>query len=400
MKYLIEYLPRIDCIQIQIEDDVDNIILKGSSPQEIITECVCNNNDTKRLKQLNMKLPQIVTVTQEKDLQFIRHSKCTWSLRLKLDPEKSHLHEDSTLFGSYDILIDSKLNKWSKKHLKHLKDFQLICERCAFIILDSRTNCQRLNEMPSDNWMELMDYWHCHKPDSQREFTSSSKSDFSTFSSSRNFTLKPSINEVLISGSSFHTLLDTIKDKIEVLQQESEIVLRCINCSNVLGERTASNDICKLYKWKLNLQCIQSNKLDYYPPQNDVILMIWNYVINYSGRHILLKCKGHKNLLIWIFALDIGVTLTDNIVYPNSVKILYLSEDSNENHNITEQGEHLKIYNTNTNANKNKNTNIEELTVNELPYEQFLAELNKNNQLLPRTAQMFNKWRVSYLPLT
>lgn len=395
MKYLIEYLPRIDCIQVQIEDDVDSVILKGLTPQEMTIECMRNNNTPQKLQQLNIKLPQVVLAAVEKNLQFIRHSKYMWSLRLKLDPKKNLSHKISTLWGSYDILLGSKLNKWSKKHLKSLKDFQFICDCCKFIILNSDTNCQRLNEMPSDNWVELMDYWHCHKPDTPIEHIDSSKQDLPAFSLSRYSTLEPYINEVLIDGSSFHTLLDTIKDKIKAIQQEGKTILRCIKCSNVLGERTASNNICKLYKWKLNLQCKQSNELDCYPPQNDVILKIWNYVTNYSGRYILLKCKDRKDLLIWIFALDIGVTLTDNVVYPNSVKILYVNGDNNKDHNTTKQGERLKDCN-----NENKTINVEEIDVSELPYEKFLAQLNNNNQLLPNAAQVFNKWRISYLPLT
>ena len=393
MKYLIEYLPRIDCIQIQIEDDIDSITLKEFTSEALVIEYMYLKNGAEKLKRLKMKLPRIVTIYKDQNLQFIKQSECTWSLRLKLNPKKTIAKEDFTLFGSYDLLIDSNLNKWNKKYLTHLKDFQFKCDCCGFVILDSKTNCQILNEMPSSNWMELMDYWHCHKPDPPIDHNYFLNQDLLSFSSSRYSTLKPLVNEILIDGSSFNTLLDTIKGKVTISQQETTMSLRCFNCSNILGERSSSNDLCKLYKWKLKLQCKKLDALDSYPPQNDVILTIWNYVTNYSGRYILLKCKGHDDVLLWIFALGVGVTLTDNIVYSNSIKVLYVTGDGMEGSHSEDQKQHQHHI-------AKKNTNIEEIKVNELPYERFLIELNKNNQLLPSINQKFNEWKVSYLPLT
>ena len=139
--------------------------------------------------------------------------------------------------------------------------------------------------MPSSNWMELMDYWHCHKPDPPIDHNYFLNQDLLSFSSSRYSTLKPLVNEVLINGSSFNTLLKTIKGKITIYQQWITISFKCINCSNILGERFPSNDLCELYKRKLKVQFKHVKNSDSYPHQNDVILTIRNYVTNYFRRY-------------------------------------------------------------------------------------------------------------------
>lgn len=122
MKYLIEYLLRIDCIQIQIEYDLESITLKEFSSEMLIIEYKYLKSGTEKEGRLKIELPRILAIYKGQNLQFLKWFKYIWSLILKLDPKKTISNEDVALFGSYDILI-ADLNKWNKKHLTPLKDF-------------------------------------------------------------------------------------------------------------------------------------------------------------------------------------------------------------------------------------------------------------------------------------
>ena len=40
---------------------------------------------------------------------------------------------------------------------------EIICKTCATVLLP-RNRIQTWKDLPSENWAEMMDFWHCHKP--------------------------------------------------------------------------------------------------------------------------------------------------------------------------------------------------------------------------------------------
>lgn len=365
MKYLVEYLPRINCVGVHI-DEVQNVILEGMT-QDILTLGYHSDILSDR-KDVEIHLPKKIDVDENRGVSFVKGNTKSWSLRLKVDP-KHNKHPIKTGFNSEE---GNKLDKWDRKYLKSLETFLFRCEHCDAPILDNKVNCKVINEMPSDNWMELMDYWHCHKPDVHEN----QKGLASILNSSRYSSLKPLINEVLVGESSLNTNYDTIIGRVI---QKDDTSLVCYNCACILGEVTGDN-LCKLYKWKLKLFDVSNEDVQIYDPKNDIILMLLNYTKNYSGRYSILKCKGFPDIMLWIFAIDIGVTLGNNKIFPHALKILY----------ITDKEEFIKI---------SKNHNVEEFKVKELPFKTFLEDLKENHHSLPESAQQFTNWKISYLSL-
>ncbi|KAI6716722.1 hypothetical protein JHW43_000674 [Diplocarpon mali] len=51
---------------------------------------------------------------------------------------------------------------WSAKDLS--SDTEFSCRRCRAIIVE-RGTIRVWKDLPSENWAEMMDFWHCHKPD-------------------------------------------------------------------------------------------------------------------------------------------------------------------------------------------------------------------------------------------
>lgn len=50
---------------------------------------------------------------------------------------------------------------WSAADL--VVDVDVVCRKCRAIIL-SKDNLVEWRDLPSENWAEMMEFWHCHKP--------------------------------------------------------------------------------------------------------------------------------------------------------------------------------------------------------------------------------------------
>lgn len=51
---------------------------------------------------------------------------------------------------------------WSAKDLS--KDAEFACRECKAVLVKAGT-IKVWKDLPSENWAEMMDFWHCHKPD-------------------------------------------------------------------------------------------------------------------------------------------------------------------------------------------------------------------------------------------
>jgi ubiquitin-protein ligase E3 D len=44
------------------------------------------------------------------------------------------------------------------------KDIRVRCRRCEAVVLDAAEKIREWKDLPNENWAEMMDLWHCHKP--------------------------------------------------------------------------------------------------------------------------------------------------------------------------------------------------------------------------------------------
>lgn len=82
------------------------------------------------------------------------------SLRLQIKEQ-----EGSDLFTSVHA-EDRKANvvPWDGASLNATKSARILCKNCKSRILP-RGKVLEWRDLPNENWAEMMDFWHCHKPD-------------------------------------------------------------------------------------------------------------------------------------------------------------------------------------------------------------------------------------------
>ncbi|CCH61541.1 hypothetical protein TBLA_0E04920 [Henningerozyma blattae CBS 6284] len=368
-KYAAEYLPRIGCISIVVEGLEDLCVQKLQFNDTTSILEVSNNSGT----IYHIKLPYIADATMDiSSIKYQKNGPNEYVLRLPINSiEKlkrvNLLEMDDELEGL-----------WSKKQLLSLSDFNFCCIKCQNIII-SKSNSFKINQMPSEYWMELMDYWHCHKPDD--------KSVAGQRYSVKYNGLQPNINELLVGGSFFLGQSNVFHN----IKMDRNII-RCKTCNTLIGEKT-TNDLAKIHKWKLQLLARSSPEFQLattYPPEYSVNLSLINFMKSNSTRYTLLRCSksGYDyNILVWLFGVGLNISFTNGIVLKNTLKIFYqkIIKDNEEFSEVQ--------------ARLGGNVNIEELAVDATPFEEFIRNLEYNSQFLPANLQSMRDWQISYLSI-
>lgn len=344
--FLVEHLPRIGATSVVLEGVCrPKFSLCAGQTLEV-------KDEAGRLVRISLPT-EIVT---EEPLRIDEKGPNWYSLRLKSRPQNLAAYQ--TASKARNIIMSLPEGKWSKKELLGCGSFSVRCLGCQFDIIDER-NCNKLNELPSEFWQELMDYWHCHKPHQPSQ---------EIWYSARYNSLQPAVGEVVIGGSFFLAQPDTFAGRTKA----ADGLVQCARCSATIGDET-KDKLYKIRKWQVFLSTGEHEK-DLFPPEQDVVFTLLNLLKGYSTRYVLLSSK-ESQLVIWIFAIGLDVTLSNHKVLKNCIKILFRQEMSEE---------------------EMKKHNIEKVEVESLPMQSFMQSLQYYNGLLPRGANSFGEWRVSY----
>lgn len=62
--------------------------------------------------------------------------------------------------------LESQAIPWSASDLEH--GSAVCCRKCSSVVIPKDT-IQSWKDLPSENWAEMMEFWHCHKPHDHSE---------------------------------------------------------------------------------------------------------------------------------------------------------------------------------------------------------------------------------------
>lgn len=343
LSFLVEHLPRIGTTSVDIHASSQPVIV-SQRPDRLCVQVVDG-------RSASINLPCKTSI--EEQSRFTAVSPGYYRLRIK---------SQSEVANAQNVFMALPEGKWSKKELLAYKSFEVHCLKCKNCILNYQ-DCCKINDMPSEFWMELMDYWHCHKP-----HDTTKREEYSA----RYNSLKPLKGEVLVGSAFFLAQKDTFVGTVHSERNQ----LQCIKCNALLGEETKDR-LFKLNKWQLSLK-IPTGKNDIFPPEQDIVITLLNLIKGYSTRYVLLESEDLK-LFVWLFAIGIDVTLPDNQVLTNCIKVLYRDEFSEQDL---------------------KGKNLELAKVKSVPMQHFVRKLEETHQSLHPDVRQFNSWRISYFEVT
>lgn len=81
------------------------------------------------------------------------------TLRLQMEEQ-----EDSDMLGLMAESRKTNIVPWDGVTLEKQDGVELRCKNCEGVLVRS-VAVKEWKDLPNENWAEMMDFWHCHKPD-------------------------------------------------------------------------------------------------------------------------------------------------------------------------------------------------------------------------------------------
>jgi hypothetical protein len=289
MKYS-EYLPRVNAVSVVVDFD----------------------ESVDAIKLISLKLPQnlVISATNTYDITLAHPIS---QLKLgKVSCNDGTLQLTLVTSENRDngkVFTDQNTDKWSCADLREKTPkldtntnlFAFKCGECHNTVVDS--TMYKFLDMPSEYWYELMDYWHCHKPQSN------------TPNDKKYEDLKPPNDTTVLLGVNY-LLVNKNTNFVADLDQ-----IKCSKCANVLGDVTTSP---RLFKWKLHL--CYGETVETFPYERFIYNIIMSKVNSQASRKFKI-IHGSTTLYMWMINLGIDISVNDKIE-KNTVKLLYHTNES------------------------------------------------------------------------
>ncbi|EMG50707.1 hypothetical protein G210_1548 [Candida maltosa Xu316] len=177
--YFTEYLPRLNSISVII-DVPGNFVLTDILKLGLVSPQTVNIQIKNEDSPISISLPIPIS---KLDIVGIKVANNTLAFSIKLMDIK---HETIPF-------TNQSIDQWSCKDLdrtpqiNHRHEFKFVCQNCSSLLIDSLN--YNFKDSPSELWYEMMDFWHCHKPENHEEHKKNYKGD-----------LKPDNNTVIVGG--------------------------------------------------------------------------------------------------------------------------------------------------------------------------------------------------------
>ncbi|EMR11680.1 hypothetical protein PNEG_00117 [Pneumocystis murina B123] len=271
--------------------------------------------------------------------------------------------------SNFSIKSLKEISPWSAVYIDPNSDF--CCGFCLCFLLN-KDQIKHWRNLPSDNWVDMMDYWVC------------CKEKYNAFGNYGMLQKIKSLSDsgIIFVGLSYFLISEKNLQNIKVEKNKA----LCNFCHMNIG--ILIEDGIKLYKWKLaekNMEKIISFDIDIFISA-ELLALIEIYPDHKFD--ICNEESGKCILKIWVFNSDLRIT--NGSFYTSDVNI------SNKTYNKFPGVRVMKVFymliqDTNIKLNFNNISFHSEMV------ESLLYSLKKSNSLIPESMRQFDIWNIGYL---
>ncbi|KAL1961794.1 hypothetical protein VTN77DRAFT_1044 [Rasamsonia byssochlamydoides] len=303
----------------------------------------------------------------------------------------------------------------------------LHCRFCSRVVLGgTRTKIQTTSEdaasgwtwkdLPSGNWAEMMDFWHCHKPDphehepeherEQQETAEDRTASIKGYGAASQVVATP--GTILVDVASFLVAEVDCQGlkKSEVAAPTSSglsstrVNVECEGCGAILGMEDRVADGWRLYKanlsakWPSHKQLPgeekrdgESSLLEYYPTETIVSAQLLEMIQREGVRRFVIHAGERDGMLLWVFNPDLrysSCSVDHSIMARRALKVFYQDVTDVERLLEPEKGRPAPI-------------SLEELFLPMNIFTEVVDALRRSNGILPMSARVFREWNVGFL---
>ncbi|KAI5370060.1 Putative ubiquitin-conjugating enzyme E2-binding protein [Septoria linicola] len=289
---------------------------------------------------------------------------------------------DSSGLLTNGVQQDDNIVPWSATSLT--TDARFSCVHCRQTLLESGT-VRIWKDLPSENWAEMMDFWHCHRPhvpDQNHQTLAKGYSADSTLALAPGVGMVDPVDFVLAREDCPNLQISFARDGQGVEASQ----LECNSCHTILGHIHTSGGY-KLRKLHLALSSSSTQGHESFAVEKWWSCLLLSSIECQGVRKFTAQSTGgsSQGLKLWVFSPDMTVsTSAGNITEPlRASKVFWqdcdiASQDIGAlNRQMLAEGEL-------------------ELPPDEMA--ELRDKLKSSAELLPENARKFQNWKVAILP--
>lgn len=372
VEYFSEYLTRLRTITLSFELNKDQQSVEISFVSSNIARLTYRNS-LGSIEYTNFHLPgrvsptccqQSIQLDPAKQEFSFKFSNCSLDEKVELQA-----HKKSSLFSENPQFP----TPWPVNQLEQCKPSGMLCSNCGNVLVRSG-QIKHYKALPSENWAEMMDFWHCHKPheDSSSFKQGYAQSVFSPYSG----TCFVADTYVLLDSS------DVGSNNVTTVDVGSPNTRFCCHvCSKVLGQVLDNGSVLKLWKWSFSLEKPANDVLSQYPGSIFVYAAIAQLIDAHAAYSFSLRdlATGNEVLVLWVLNQDIWYTETGTQTTHRGMKVVFATSTQEKELLMENRGE------------------PEELSFPKDILDNLITELDKNHMVLAESGRHFQNAKLSIL---
>ncbi|KGO69948.1 Ubiquitin-conjugating enzyme E2C-binding protein [Penicillium italicum] len=336
-----------------------------------------------------------------------------FSFRMQVDPDEEAL-------APRDELID-EFAPWTAEEMS--SSTRIRCRECEHVFLDSSLISESVDQrtgeshtpgwiwkdLPSGNWAEMMDFWHCHKPDPHEGHDKDEKASALEIEEQTAQTkgYGAESHVVAIPGTVFvdvATFLLAEADCIGLkkgndeeqkhnVEASTQQTLDCANCNSIIGMEDPIAKGWRLLKANVSLNTsslgreADIEKWEVHPKETIVAAQLLELIERESARRFVVHCGQKSGLVLWVFNPDMRYSNSSaghSIMAQQAMKVFYQKSPD------VDELLHPEIGNPSP-------LSVEELELPPMIFEAMSQALTGSHEMLPLSARKFNEWDVGLL---
>ncbi|KAK1249192.1 hypothetical protein MKX07_002708 [Trichoderma sp. CBMAI-0711] len=301
---------------------------------------------------------------------------------------------------------------WSSTDLK--VGSSICCRNCGCEIVQ-QGRVKSWKDLPSENWAEMMEFWHCHKPhDHGHEHHNGDALTKRGYGANSAITAQPGIGFVdltsfmflesdcdgLLNGSAYRqqfsrpnseSTFDTSKEAIDGADPVKPLRITCKACASEIGLYNALASSITLFKWQVACETASPSKA---PSSSECLAATLIATISRSGSSKSVvashafdttaegtRSEQPLSLNLWVLNANIVYTSTMREGRRTAIKLLYQDID-------VEQGNSLVDSMT---------SGVQEISFPAAAIKTARQVLQESNSLMPVSERLFQQWHVGLL---